>query len=141
MLRRPPRSTPTYTLFPYTTLFRSSDFLVRILPPPPRYGLLPPDRSRHEIGSCQWLSFQAELRQRPFDRQYVALADAGYSRKINSMSIIPKSRLVLSAAFSLPKSLACRLFAAISAFCHSACKMFMAHLIYYAVLCNLFQGI
>src|SRR3546814_19442755 len=23
MLRRPPRSTPTYTLFPYTTLFRS----------------------------------------------------------------------------------------------------------------------
>src|SRR3546814_6278290 len=83
MLRRPPRSTPTYTLFPYTTLFRSSDFLVRILPPPPRYGLLPPDRSRHEIGSCQWLSFQAELRQRPFDRQYVALADAGYSRKIN----------------------------------------------------------
>src|SRR3546814_20671512 len=24
MLRRPPRSTPTYTLFPYTTLFRSS---------------------------------------------------------------------------------------------------------------------
>src|SRR3546814_9868239 len=86
----------------------ASDFLVRRLPPPPRYGLLPPDRSRHEIGSCQWLSFQAELRQRPFDRQYVALADAGYSRKINSMSIIPKSRLVLSAAFSLPKSLACR---------------------------------
>src|SRR3546814_8894308 len=84
----------------------ASDFLVRRLPPPPRYGLLPPDRSRHEIGSCQWLSFQAELRQRPFDRQYVALADAGYSRKINSMSIIPKSRLVLSAAFSLPKSLA-----------------------------------
>src|SRR3546814_9960168 len=24
MIRRPPRSTPTYTLFPYTTLFRSS---------------------------------------------------------------------------------------------------------------------
>src|SRR3546814_8278022 len=23
MIRRPPRSTPTYTLFPYTTLFRS----------------------------------------------------------------------------------------------------------------------
>src|SRR3546814_10223773 len=25
MIRRPPRSTRTYTLFPYTTLFRSSD--------------------------------------------------------------------------------------------------------------------
>src|SRR3546814_12639242 len=27
MLRRPPRSTRTDTLFPYTTLFRSSDFV------------------------------------------------------------------------------------------------------------------
>src|SRR3546814_15956241 len=112
----------------------ASDFLVRRLPPPPRYGLLPPDRSRHEIGSCQWLSFQAELRQRPFDRQYVALADAGYSRKITSMSIIPNSRLVLSAAFSLPKSLACRLFAPISAFCPFPCTLFLLHSIYDVVL-------
>src|SRR3546814_14538619 len=27
MIRRPPRSTRTYTLFPYTTLFRSLDFV------------------------------------------------------------------------------------------------------------------
>src|SRR3546814_2613018 len=27
MIRRPPRSTRTYTLFPYTTLFRSNDYL------------------------------------------------------------------------------------------------------------------
>src|SRR3546814_1847480 len=27
MIRRPPRSTRTYTLFPYTTLFRSTDLL------------------------------------------------------------------------------------------------------------------
>src|SRR3546814_14749875 len=27
MIRRPPRSTRTYTLFPYTTLFRSREFL------------------------------------------------------------------------------------------------------------------
>src|SRR3546814_20007816 len=26
MIRRPPRSTRTYTLFPYTTLFRSNDY-------------------------------------------------------------------------------------------------------------------
>src|SRR3546814_3470096 len=29
MLRPPPRSTRTYTLFPYTTLFRSSDYRAR----------------------------------------------------------------------------------------------------------------
>src|SRR3546814_19532698 len=28
MIRRPPRSTRTDTLFPYTTLFRSADYLV-----------------------------------------------------------------------------------------------------------------
>src|SRR3546814_5640132 len=34
MLRRPPRSTRTYTLFPYTTLFRSSeDLLLRLAQP------------------------------------------------------------------------------------------------------------
>src|SRR3546814_12041304 len=30
MLRRPPRSTRTDTLFPYTTLFRSADHMVKI---------------------------------------------------------------------------------------------------------------
>src|SRR3546814_16014143 len=28
MMRRPPRSTRTYTLFPYTTLFRSDDVIL-----------------------------------------------------------------------------------------------------------------
>src|SRR3546814_16260604 len=36
MIRRPPRSTRTDTLFPYTTLFRS----IRFLPPIPDPGLL-----------------------------------------------------------------------------------------------------
>src|SRR3546814_16848432 len=31
MIRRPPRSTRTDTLFPYTTLFRSADAVVRFL--------------------------------------------------------------------------------------------------------------
>src|SRR3546814_3585605 len=31
MLRRPPRSTRTDTLFPYTTLFRSFDFLRKVI--------------------------------------------------------------------------------------------------------------
>src|SRR3546814_1587082 len=43
MIRRPPRSTRTYTLFPYTTLFRSD----RLRQPPPsaagRTGPIPAD--------------------------------------------------------------------------------------------------
>src|SRR3546814_9432190 len=31
MIRRPPRSTRTDTLFPYTTLFRSKSYIVRII--------------------------------------------------------------------------------------------------------------
>src|SRR3546814_4022685 len=40
-LRRPPRSTRTYTLFPYPTLFRSPR-------PPRRRGRQPPHRSRRD---------------------------------------------------------------------------------------------
>src|SRR6056297_348400 len=39
MIRRPPRSTRTDTLFPYTTLFRSPDLMV--LPPDPAYRCCP----------------------------------------------------------------------------------------------------
>src|SRR3546814_10045752 len=35
MIRRPPRSTRTDTLFPYTTLFRSSRFYAGAMPAPP----------------------------------------------------------------------------------------------------------
>src|SRR3546814_9926035 len=38
MIRRPPRSTRTDTLFPYTTLFRSTDLLCHILRPDPAAG-------------------------------------------------------------------------------------------------------
>src|SRR3546814_3232046 len=43
MIRRPPRSTRTDTLFPYTTLFRSPS-------PAPRACRVPPARAR---GSCR----------------------------------------------------------------------------------------
>src|SRR3546814_1601835 len=39
MLRRPPRSTRTATLFPYTTLFRSTDFWAMLLKAPV-FGIL-----------------------------------------------------------------------------------------------------
>src|SRR3546814_11822574 len=44
MIRRPPRSTRTDTLFPYTTLFRSDDASARTRTPrrvPPAHGLDP----------------------------------------------------------------------------------------------------
>src|SRR3546814_21198143 len=41
MIRRPPRSTRTDTLFPYTTLFRSADTVTRVVA---------------ERQSCRWLS-------------------------------------------------------------------------------------
>src|SRR3546814_6796434 len=47
MIRRPPRSTRTDTLFPYTTLFRQSHFArsSENLRPFPHYGRLDPVRS------------------------------------------------------------------------------------------------
>src|SRR3546814_15892092 len=40
MIRRPPRSTRTDTLFPYTTLFRSPAFSAVVYRRPPLWGLL-----------------------------------------------------------------------------------------------------
>src|SRR3546814_18268065 len=40
MIRRPPRSTRTDTLFPYTTLFRSDDCLQRVRADPDGYAAL-----------------------------------------------------------------------------------------------------
>src|SRR3546814_17487108 len=57
MIRRPPRSTRTDTLFPYTTLFRSSDnvgfqdFAQRILVDHRRDARRADGRERHTIGS------------------------------------------------------------------------------------------
>src|SRR3546814_13014550 len=49
MIRRPPRSTRTDTLFPYTTLFRSRSALVqgRHRLPTPREGVLRQHERRH----------------------------------------------------------------------------------------------
>src|SRR3546814_19759635 len=38
MMRRPPRSTRTDTLFPYTTLFRSAPAYAALVPPPGYYA-------------------------------------------------------------------------------------------------------
>src|SRR3546814_9423218 len=53
MIRRPPRSTRTDTLFPYTTLFRSG--------PPPGRALLRRLRSRHHPERAAWRELAAGL--------------------------------------------------------------------------------
>src|SRR3546814_18685542 len=48
MIRRPPRSTRTDTLFPYTTLFRSASLRPRFRP-----GAVPPLDGRTAVGTAQ----------------------------------------------------------------------------------------
>src|SRR3546814_5200552 len=52
MIRRPPRSTRTDTLFPYTTLFRSEIFAVRLIEQSARFGEVarPPGGDGYRIG-------------------------------------------------------------------------------------------
>src|SRR3546814_3654275 len=66
MIRRPPRSTRTDTLFPYTTLFRSFRR---------RHGL---DRDRHEgvAGAAQFRTL-AEIHARLLDREARLVEAAG----------------------------------------------------------------
>src|SRR3546814_7130780 len=64
MIRRPPRSTRTDTLFPYTTLFRSAPYPARMTPPGPSisgrrhrwFQLIPvPARSEEHTSELQSL--------------------------------------------------------------------------------------
>src|SRR3546814_7815773 len=52
MIRRPPRSTRTDTLFPYTTLFRSIRCEPRALPCPFRPRLYPENGRSHGLVFC-----------------------------------------------------------------------------------------
>src|SRR3546814_11567728 len=54
MIRRPPRSTRTDTLFPYTTLFRSLDF-ARKYDLPVKAVVAPKDTAAPEIGMEAYL--------------------------------------------------------------------------------------
>src|SRR5216110_3990690 len=63
MIRRPPRSTQAHTLFPYTTLFRSSSHLPR---DEPRHLRLHPRhaaRRRHGRGRSEEHTSELQLRE------------------------------------------------------------------------------
>src|SRR3546814_2676410 len=73
MIRRPPRSTRTDTLFPYTTLFRSSGTR-RVDRPPPgaAFGLTRATRSTVALSGLRQVGFQPGLALLPV----VRVADA-----------------------------------------------------------------
>src|SRR3546814_20318423 len=52
MIRPPPRSKRTETLFPYTTLFRSVALGSAELPPPPRIEVEKIIQRRHKLSLC-----------------------------------------------------------------------------------------
>src|SRR3546814_2812477 len=85
MIRRPPRSTRTDTLFPYTTLFRSG---LSMLAPPPAplspftlcetHGIfeLPGCRVRRSSAELEWSSlFLSEQDEAPFSAEVNATND------------------------------------------------------------------
>src|SRR3546814_12421068 len=68
MIRRPPRSTRTYTLFPYTTLFRSHDCpAVRII------GIGKDDRSSGRV-------FQLVKRDRSAVDEHFGMSSVGWGQ-------------------------------------------------------------
>src|SRR3546814_8376203 len=70
MLRRPPRSTRTDTLFPYTTLFRSGADLELLRPRPRALALAERFFVRSETGAL--LALPAEAREAAFVRLWCA---------------------------------------------------------------------
>src|SRR3546814_5732447 len=82
MLRRPPRSTRTDTLFPYTTLFRS-----------PRS---PPAGNRDPPGTCPPRSSPPDSRSEEHTSELQSLMRISYAvfclKKKNRITPIPKNR-------------------------------------------------
>src|SRR3546814_17025288 len=81
MIRRPPRSTRTDTLFPYTTLFRSFQRLFRICGadrPPPlqahrarQLGCFDREAQTREVPALGSVGFAAEQHQHEIGRAHV----------------------------------------------------------------------
>src|SRR3546814_15870653 len=82
MIRRPPRSTRTATLFPYTTLFRSDDYGVRSA------SILMADRwPRRLVNSGYHLLLRGATVERQL-RRWVLVAGAGRKRGVEAHGIV-----------------------------------------------------
>src|SRR3546814_4428533 len=81
MIRRPPRSTRTDTLFPYTTLFRSEAFHRHADQTP---GHQPSQRPRHFVGGFVE-SRAAAHRQHPCDAPFIYTRSEEHTSELQSL--------------------------------------------------------
>src|SRR3546814_7836392 len=77
MIRRPPRSTRTDTLFPYTTLFRSRQ--------PARHRLLRPDHDQDQIDDRQCQVAASEEEAVPEARHRIAARSEEHTSELQSL--------------------------------------------------------
>src|SRR3546814_8353714 len=97
MIRRPPRSTRTDTLFPYTTLFRSYDKIDRqlLIEPYIGGGTLPSDHKFHVFGGrvefiIMYIGRGTDMRAQMFDREWNKLNCRYYRDPPDSIPPRPK---------------------------------------------------
>src|SRR3546814_6926927 len=91
MIRRPPRSTRTDTLFPYTTLFRSA--VLRRVPPPPAAGAGSP----HRLPRPQQVGGLRSLRKRAAGSEAARSSSTGAGAR-------PRHAITLHSGCGLPGS-------------------------------------
>src|SRR3546814_2630693 len=105
MIRRPPRSTRTDTLFPYTTLFRSSDDVVAANPPYWRLlAHLPPESPyRCEYESKIPAHAKADLLYAYLQRSVDIVAPGGRIRSEEHTSELQSLMRISYAVFCLKK--------------------------------------
>src|SRR3546814_10891202 len=101
MLRRPPRSTRTYTLFPYTTLFRSRSTGVRCPPRNLRFDSYPLQRRFCPLVRCDLGS--RSLRPRQFARGAGPPPPVGADRSEEHTSELQSLMRISYAVFCLKK--------------------------------------
>src|SRR3546814_6487416 len=107
MIRRPPRSTRTDTLFPYTTLFRSSAARIRE-DPRSRGAARAPRRARgpasdHPLGRCQHRVMLAGLCQERIERRAITRHAAFEIRSEEHTSELQSLMRISYAVFCLTK--------------------------------------
>src|SRR3546814_8169385 len=104
MIRRPPRSTRTDTLFPYTTLFRSEDIVVR------RLGIASDgDRDVVPLGGVRLQRHRVDQGRERIDQAVdyalaVAEADRGLARSEEQTSELQSLMRTSYAVFCLKKT-------------------------------------
>src|SRR3546814_1317777 len=101
MIRRPPRSTRTDTLFPYTTLFRSKP--APAVAPRPAPKAPPPPRPSAQNSLMSRQELQAKLLREAEEARMTALEDARNSRSEEHTSELQSLMRISYAVFCLKK--------------------------------------